>query len=252
MKGITAPLYNDLLQSGKHILIAGMTGSGKSVIMNGLINSILYENCYEHRMALADVKIVEFSRYRNTPHCIQCATNPKEVEAMLSGILNTINSRLEYMTEHGLKNYDGAWIHVFVDEMADLMLTSKNAADLLQRICQIGRAAKIQVIVATQCPLATVIPTRIKVNFPIIIGLHTATAQHSRNILEVNGCEMLPMYGEALIMYPTTGIKRVNVPMIPEEMIDKVVSFREQENGYATRSNVCNGNISFNYIQSSI
>jgi len=163
------------------------------------------------------------NRYKETAHCIKCATDLQEIEETLDGVLGLINKRFAYMQGKGLQLYDGTTIHLVIDEMADLMLTSKTAVNKLQRICQIGRAAKVQVISATQCPLASVIPTKIKVNFPIIIGLHTASARHSRNILEVEGCETLPMYGEALIMYPTTGIERVKVPMISEEWLKKII-----------------------------
>lgn len=220
--GVVAPLYNDLIEKG-HILIAGMSGSGKSVIMHGLINSILYKSLGKHQMVLIDPKIVEFSRYRNTEHSIRVATSQSEIEDTLDGVLAMISRRFDYMEKEGLTEFDGTTVHLFVDELADLVLVSKSSTDKLQRICQIGRAAKIQVVAATQCPLASVIPTRIKVNFPIIIGLHTSTAQHSRNILETSGCECLPMYGQALIMYPTIGIRKTTIPMIPPEWLKKVI-----------------------------
>lgn len=223
MMGVTAPLYEQLVERRQNILIAGMTGSGKSVLLNGMINSVLYEDAAKHQIALVDLKVVEFSKYRNTAHCINCATTPREAEQLLAGIFSIIQLRLKEMERKGVTNFEGPIIHLFVDEMAELMLEGKECANLLQRICQIGRAAGVQVICATQCPLASVIPTKIKVNFPIIIGLHTATAAHSRNILEQKGCEKLPMYGEALIMYPTTGIERVKVPMIPEEWLEKAI-----------------------------
>lgn len=222
--GVTAPIYEDLVNSGKHILIAGMTGSGKSVLMNGMINSIILKDRSKHSTVLCDVKMVEFGKYENTKHCLRCATSPEEVEQTLSGVLDMINLRLRLMKERGARTYEGTTVHLFVDELADLVLTSKKSTQLLQRICQIGRAAGVQVICATQCPLASVIPTKIKVNFPIIIGLHTATAQQSRNILEMKGCEELPMFGEALIMYPTTGVKRERVPMIPEYELDRIIA----------------------------
>ena len=228
-EGVTAPLYNDLIKRGQNILIAGMTGSGKSVMMNGMINSILYRNLAEHQMVLIDPKMVEFNKYRNTAHCICCATDLASIERTLDGVLGLIKRRFEYMQENNKNLYDGTIIHLLVDELADLVLISKSATDKLQRICQIGRAAKVQVIAATQCPLASVIPTKIKVNFPILVGLHTASARHSRNILEVNGCETLPMYGEALIMYPTIGIQRTTVPMIPDEWIEKIIEADSEE-----------------------
>ena len=224
--GVTAPIYEQLVARRQNILIAGMTGSGKSVILNGMINSILYENAAKHQIALVDLKVVEFSKYRHTAHCISCATTPREAERTLNYIFSIIRERLREMETRGLDDYDeslGPVIHLFVDEMAELMLDGKDCATLLQRICQIGRAAGVQVVCATQCPLASVIPTKIKVNFPILIGLHTASKQHSRNILEVNGCEKLPMYGEALIMYPSTGIERTKIPMIPEEWLRRAI-----------------------------
>ena len=223
MIGVTAPLYEDLVARRQNILIAGMTGSGKSTILNGMINSILYEDAAKHQIMLVDLKVVEFSKYRNTAHCISCATTSNEAELALTYLLDTIRERLAYMEMRGLTDYDGTIIHLFVDEIAELMLEGKECATLLQRICQIGRAAGVQVICATQCPLASVIPTKIKVNFPIIVGLHTATARHSRNILEMNGCEKLPMYGEALIMYPSTGVKKEKVPMIPPEWLMRAI-----------------------------
>ena len=226
--GVIAPLYDELFKREQNVLIAGMTGSGKSVIMNGIINSILYKDAAYNQIALIDVKRVEFSRYKNTAHCIALATGPSEAEYLFDYLLQIITDRFRYMEEKGLKLYDGPTIHLFIDEMADLMLTSKSSADKLQRICQIGRAAKVCVIAATQCPLATVIPTRIKVNFPIIIGLHTATAQQSRNIIDMSGCESLPMFGEALIMYPTVGVVRKEIPMIPEEWLEKIVEVNQR------------------------
>lgn len=223
MVGITAPLYNDLINSGQNILVAGMSGSGKSVILNGLINSVLYTDAAKHQLVLVDMKVVEFSRYRNTAHCIACATTPQSILLALENLRTTIQLRLDEMEQRGLQKWDGMTIHLIVDEAAELMLEGREAATLLQRICQIGRAAGVQVVMATQCPLTSVIPTKIKVNFPIIIGLHTATKQHSRNILEVAGCEKLPMYGNALIMRPSKEIERVEVPMIPDEWIDRII-----------------------------
>ena len=228
MVGVVAPLYEDLMNSGQNILIAGMTGSGKSVILNGLINSILYKDAAKHQIMLVDLKVVEFSKYRNTAHCISCATTTDSIIRSLEYLREVIQERLDDMEKRNLKNWDGTKIHLVVDEVAELMLEGKDAAVLLQRICQIGRAAGVQVIMATQCPLANVIPTKIKVNFPIIIGLHTATAQHSRNILEVKGCERLPMYGEALIMRPGREIERIEVPMIPEEWLDRIIEERRR------------------------
>lgn len=229
MKGKVGTLYEELINRNQHILIAGTTGSGKSVLLNGIINSILYRSVNEHQMVLIDVKRVEFNKYRNTTHCIKVATSSMEAKIALRQVRDLIKKRLANMDERGLDMWDGTIIHLIVDEMAELVLNDKEIPNLLQSICQIGRAAGIQVICATQCPLASVIPTRIKVNFPVLIGLHVVSKQHSRNILEVSGCEELPMYGEALIQYPSIGIKREFIPMIPKELITAIIEERQKE-----------------------
>lgn len=220
MTGKVGRLYEDLLDRNQHILIAGMTGSGKSVILNGIINSILYRDMNDHQMVLIDLKRVEFNKYKNTKHCAYVATTYEEAEKCLITLRNRIiQPRIEDMDKRGIDTWDGTIIHLIIDELAELILQDKKIIPQLQSICQLGRAVGIQVICATQCPLAEVIPTKVKVNFPVLIGLHTASARHSRNILEVNGCEDLPMYGEALIQYPSSGIKHVDVPMINRELI---------------------------------
>lgn len=226
MFGVTATLYEELINRGQNILIAGTTGSGKSVLLNGIINSILYENPAKHQMVLIDLKIVEFSQFKNTAHCISCATSKNEAEMALAYVYDLIKMRLKNMEKRGIKNFDGTKIHLIIDEMAELMLDSKDCAKLLQRICQIGRAAGVQVICATQCPLSSVIPTKIKVNFNIVIGLHTRTAQDSRNILGETGCEKLPMYGQALILRPGQEIVKEKIQMIPEEWLQRIIEYR--------------------------
>ena len=216
--GKTTPLYERLIR-GHNILIAGCTGSGKSTLINALLEVISLENVNEHRTVLIDVKQVELGRYVGTKHCLACATSIEEAERTLTSVLNIIQERLTDMRERKLTHYDKYTLHLVIDEMADLILTSKKATNLIQRIAQLGRAAKVQVIMATQCPLASVIPTRIKVNFPVTIGLHTVTSQHSRNIIEENGCEELPMHGEALIRFPGEPIAKHKLPMFSEELI---------------------------------
>lgn len=228
--GLTYPFYNDLIETtsdNRNVLIAGMAGSGKSVIINGMINSILYKSTNEHIMSLVDPKRVELSFYEDMPHCGFFATEPNQIEDLLRKSLKIIDMRTEEMKAKRKRFYDGPRLHIFIDEMADLMLTSKTSADYIQRIAQLGRAANVQLICATQCPLASVIPTRIQVNFGVIIGLHTRNAQDSRNILGVSGCEKLPKYGKALIQYlEEVEPKEVNIPMIPESEIDKIINYR--------------------------
>lgn len=221
--GLTAPLYEKLIESNTNILIAGCPGSGKSTLLNSLLEVISLKPVTEHKTVLIDVKQVEFGPYEGTNHCMAVATSVPEAERLLAEVLDLVQRRIAYMKEKRIKLFDSTAVHLVIDEMADLILTSKKATNLLQRICQLGRATRVQVIVATQCPLASVIPTRVKVNFPILIGLHTATAQHSRNIIDENGCEELPMYGNALIRFPGEDIQKVTLPRISERVIEMAI-----------------------------
>lgn len=228
--GTSYKFYEELINEKSHILVAGMTGSGKSVLINGMINSILYKSTSKHCMVLIDPKRVELSMYKHMPHCAGFATEMADIENMLRNCLLFIENRFKEMEEQGLKMYRGARLHIFIDEMADLMLTSKKAADYIQRIAQIGRAANVQLICATQCPLASVIPTRIQVNFGVIIGLHTRNAQDSRNILGVSGCERLPKYGRGLVQYASeVEPKEMVIPMVTDEELEGIVQHRLQE-----------------------
>ena len=210
-----AALYNDMLNQ-THILIAGATGSGKSVIINGIIATALKKSHYEVEFILIDPKRVELAEYKNLPHTIAYACEPGDMVKALEDAINCTDSRYNAMARAGVKKWERGKIYVIIDELADLMTTDKKRVmPLIQRLCQIGRAAGVSVIAATQCPLATVIPTPIKVNFDTRIGLHTVTAQHSRNIIEFTGCETLPRYGKAYYITPE-GMNVIDVPMIDD------------------------------------
>ena len=129
------------------------------------------------------------------------------------------------MQRKGVRKYQGGDVYVIIDELADLMTTQKKAVlPLLQRLCQIGRAAKVHVIACTQCPLAKVIPTEVKVNFDARVALRTRSAQDSRNILNRTGCELLPRYGQGYYMTPE-GLNLWNIPMYSESAVEKLVSY---------------------------
>ena len=132
------------------------------------------------------------------------------------------------MAAAGATLYQGADIYVIIDELADLMTTQKAAVlPTLQRILQIGRAARVHVIGCTQCPLASVLPTPLKVNFTARLGLRTLSAQDSRNILGIKGikgCETLPQHGRGIYLSPA-GYNTVNVPLIPDSDIDSLIRY---------------------------
>ena len=223
--GRYSTLYLDMAHQ-PHLLVAGATGSGKSVVVNGIIHALLVNNSPATcRLVLIDPKRVELVQYKDLPHVLTYAAADGELVRALRQAVQLMESRFSAMQERRLKKYDGSDVYVIIDELADLMLTDKKTAQpLLQRIAQLGRAAKIHLIACTQCPLAKVIPTEIKCNLDSRVGLRTRSAQDSRNILGVAGCELLPRYGQGYYMTPE-GLDRWNLPMIPETWLDEIVTY---------------------------
>ena len=205
-------LYADMLKQ-PHLLVAGATGSGKSVVINGIIYTALFQTPASLELILIDPKRVELVEYKNLPHTITYASEPADMVQALNTAMQITERRYKVMQAQGVKKYQGGAVYVVIDELADLMTTDRrHVQPLLQRLCQIGRAANVHIIAATQCPLATVIPTPIKVNFDARVALRTRSAQDSRNILGVKGCELLPRYGQGYYMTPD-GLTLYNIPM---------------------------------------
>lgn len=207
-------LYNDMLTQ-THILIAGKTGSGKSVVINGMINAALNENLC--KLILIDPKRVALAKFRNAAQTIRYASEPEDMVKALEYAMELCDMRYRMMQAIEAEDYEGSDIYVIIDELADLMTTNrKEVAPLIQRLCQIGRASRIHLIAATQCPLSCIIPTPIKVNFDTRVALKTVTAQHSRNIMDCTGCETLPPYGKAFYITPN-GSELIDVPMVSKD-----------------------------------
>lgn len=217
-------LYKDMLKQ-PHLLIAGATGSGKSVAINGLIYTALYDSPAAVQFVLIDPKRVELVDYKPLPHTLQYASEPGDMVQALEKAMDITETRYMAMQAQHVKKYGGGAVYVVIDELADLMTTDRrHVQPLLQRLCQIGRAANVHVIAATQCPLATVIPTPIKVNFDSRVALRTRSAQDSRNILGVKGCELLPRYGQGYYMTPA-GLQLYNIPMYSPAEVQRLVNY---------------------------
>lgn len=217
-------LYLDMLRQ-PHLLIAGATGSGKSVILNGLISTLLYRGPQEAQLILLDPKRVELAEYRKLPHAIAYASEPGEMVPTLELAMQIIDCRYRQMQRAGLHNYAQNHVYLCIDELADLMTTNKRGVlPCLQRIGQIGRAANVHLIACTQCPLSEVIPTPLKVNFDARVGLRTRSAQDSRNILGVTGCERLPRFGQGYYMTPED-FALWNIPMLPDEERQRLIKW---------------------------
>lgn len=185
--------YRELAER-PHLLIAGATGSGKSVALNGIIYTLLMKNSpFSCNFVLIDPKKVELIQYSILPHTAKYASEPTEIVHALQWAVDETDRRFSCMQKAMVKEYDGPHLYVIIDELADLMtMQKKETLPLLQRLAQIGRAARVHVIACSQNIMAQTIPTVLKCNFPAVLGLRTATAQQSRYLIAEKGCEMLP------------------------------------------------------------
>ena len=210
-----ADLFTDALKQA-HLLIAGQTGSGKSVVINGIIQAALLDAPCNRQFILIDPKRVELAMYRKFPHVIQYAS---ENDTMLNAIAtaeNIMDNRYEIMQHDGIKKHTGSDIYIIIDELADLIDTTKAAAAIIARIGRLGRAAKVHLIVATQY-LGRTIPPEIKRNLTAVIGLHTRTAADSIYLIERRGCEALNI-GECLYIRPAdAGPQHICIPYSGDE-----------------------------------
>lgn len=223
--GQYSALYDDMAKQ-PHLLIAGATGSGKSVVINGIISTLLTLHFpSDAQLILIDPKRVELVQYRKLPHTIRYASEPEEFEQALRHAMAIIDTRFRDMQKRESRMWEGGQVYVIIDELADLMTTCKKQCQpLIQRICQVGRASGVHLIAATQSPISQIISTPIKCNLDSRVALRTRSAQDSRNILGVAGCEKLPRYGTAYYMRPE-GLDLMKIPMIPEETIRNLVAW---------------------------
>jgi S-DNA-T family DNA segregation ATPase FtsK/SpoIIIE len=207
-----------------HTLIAGASGSGKSVYLNGLLTTILATT--QARLILVDLKKVELYNYKRCTSALAYADTLENAIKALQYALDLCEHRYTRMQKQRVKSSLDVPVYVIIDELADLItLDKRRVTPLLQRIGQIGRAANIHLIVCTQCPLSSVIPTSIKVNFDCVVGLRVRSKQDSRNVCGMVGLEALPRYGQCVIFEPATWTK-YNVPMIDDRTINTITRLK--------------------------
>ena len=223
-------LYSQLADR-PHLLIAGATGSGKSVTVNGIIYSLMATRTpYECNFILLDPKKVELVQYARLPHVLRYASEPDEMISALYMALKETDRRFTEMQRAGVREYTGPDLYVIIDELADLMVSQKNQAlPPLQRLAQIGRAAHVHVIACTQNVMAVTIPTVLKCNFPAVLGLRTATAAQSRYLIAATGCEALPdpkKTGKGIgYLRDGADLDRYELYMHPEEEINSLINY---------------------------
>ncbi len=227
------PIVGDL-SSMPHLLIAGTTGSGKSVCINTIILSLLYRhNPDKCKFILIDPKMLELSTYEGIPHLIcPVITEAKKAASVLGWVVKEMESRYRLMTKEGVRNIDGynakhklpmPYIVVVVDEMSDLMLVAgKEIENYIQKLSQMARAAGIHIIMATQRPSVDVITGTIKANFPTRISFQVTSKIDSRTILGEQGAEQLLGKGDMLYMSSANRIVRIHAPFVSDIEIEKV------------------------------
>ena len=230
------PIIGDL-SSMPHLLVAGTTGSGKSVCINTIILSLLYKHSPEKcKFILIDPKMLELSTYEGIPHLLcPVITEAKKAASVLGWVVKEMENRYKLMTKVGVRNIDGynekhkismPYIVVIVDEMSDLMLVAgKDIENYIQKLSQMARAAGIHIIMATQRPSVDVITGTIKANFPTRISFQVTSKIDSRTILGEQGAEQLLGRGDMLYMTSANRMTRIHAPFVSEEEIEKINNF---------------------------
>ena len=251
-KDINGRLVTADLATMPHLLIAGSTGSGKSVAINAMIMSLLYKATPDQvRLILVDPKRVELGNYEGVPHLFTpIITEPKLAAVALRNAVREMERRLKLLAEKGARNIDQynrlfedgvtpslfeeenehkplPYIVIIIDELADLMmLDQSNVEESITRLAQMARAVGIHLILATQRPSVDVITGLIKANVPTRISFRVATKVDSRTILDANGAECLLGRGDMLFLPPGSArVQRVHAPFVTEKEIAAVVEF---------------------------
>ncbi|GAA6954120.1 DNA translocase FtsK [Helicobacter pylori] len=235
------PFITDLKKL-PHLLIAGTTGSGKSVGVNAMILSLLYKNPPDQlKLVMIDPKMVEFSIYADIPHLLTpIITDPKKAIGALQSVAKEMECRYSLMSEYKVKTIDSyneqapnngveafPYLIVVIDELADLMMTGGKEAEFpIARIAQMGRASGLHLIVATQRPSVDVVTGLIKTNLPSRVSFRVGTKIDSKVILDTDGAQSLLGRGDMLFTPPgSNGLVRLHAPFATEDEIKKIVDF---------------------------
>jgi S-DNA-T family DNA segregation ATPase FtsK/SpoIIIE len=240
-----APVAADLATM-PHLLVAGATGSGKSVALNAMILSLLFSTSpRDVKFIMIDPKLLELSAYEGIPHLMApVLVRSKDAPLVFSRLVTEMQNRYRMLAEAGVRNIEGynkkiqespsanpnpplPYLVVIVDELADLMVVAaREVEDSIARLAQMARAAGIHLVVATQRPSVDVLTGIIKANFPARISFQVSSKTDSRTILDANGAEQLLGRGDMLFLSPGTGrITRIHGAYVSEPEIRRVVDF---------------------------
>ncbi|NCD11865.1 MAG: DNA translocase FtsK [Epsilonproteobacteria bacterium] len=245
-KDIVGNAFVTDLKKLPHLLVAGTTGSGKSVGINAMLLSLLYRNSPDTlRFLMIDPKMLEFSIYNDIPHLLTpVITKPKQAIVALANMVSEMERRYQLMSRSRTKNIENynekaksigveplPYIVIIIDELADLMMTSgKDVEFYIARLAQMARASGIHIIVATQRPSVDVVTGLIKANLPSRISFKVGQKIDSKVILDAMGADSLLGNGDMLFTPPgTSGLIRLHAPYTSEDEIDKVVEYLKKQ-----------------------
>ena len=217
------------LTKSPHIMITGCSGSGKSIMLNSAICSLLKTSDKSTlKFYMLDTKKVELSKYRKLKDSCKVATEYKDCLEILKSVCVEMDKRYLYMEDNGLKQIttEKPRIVVCIEELADLMLLSKKEVEpFISRIAQLGRACNVNLILATQNPTCDVVTRHIKANIGCRFALKTSSIRESMNVIDYGGCEKLNGSGDCLLRLPVFSSPiRIQCPFITDEEIDECIN----------------------------
>jgi S-DNA-T family DNA segregation ATPase FtsK/SpoIIIE len=236
------PLFTDL-KTAPHLMIAGTTGSGKSVFLHSIITSMLYKATpKELKFIMIDPKRLELSGYEEIPHLLHpVVTNPKKASAALKWAVKEMETRYKLLSDVGVRDIDSynkkidsadtlPFIVIIIDELADLMFVAPNEIkESITRLSQMARAAGIHLIVASQRPSADVVAGLIKANFPARISFSVSSKVDSRIILDASGAEELLGKGDMLLLQPPNNLIRIQGAIISDKERENISSYLKNQ-----------------------
>ena len=237
------PLFTDL-KTAPHLMIAGTTGSGKSVFLHSIITSMLYKATPKQlKFIMIDPKMLELSGYEDIPHLLHpVVTNPKKASAALKWAVKEMETRYKLLSDIGVRDIDSynkkidteteslPFIVIIIDELADLMFVAPNEIkESITRLSQMARAAGIHLIVASQRPSADVVAGLIKANFPARISFAVSSKIDSRIILDASGAEELLGKGDMLLLQPPNNLIRIQGSIISDKERNNISSYLKEQ-----------------------
>lgn len=239
-KGGEYNALSELILKQDHVLIGGTTGGGKSVLLNAILTDGL---CFNKLYYLIDPKGIELSCYKNTPNCRRYCGDYRNVLQVVKEVHQLMETRFKTLVNENMRKHNGLDVYLVFDEYADIKFglpkaQAKEVENLVFRIISKGRAAKVHVILCTQRCTNDVLSNKIKSCMTCKVGLRTASAQESRNVIGQSGCELLPRYGYCYLRYPdSTTLQLTEINMYKDEEIEERIKNHIEYNKEKNKQN---------------